>query len=296
MHRVVIGALVAAAIGCSGPVGPDPVPPPDPGPITSNTPPVVTSIRVQGTRVNQPAGMADVLEDVAVTATVIDAETPVTGLKFIWTANAGTFIGTGPIVTWRAPAQAVAPTTVRIDLAVVEPYTSQGRAAENRVTAFATVALHDSIREVGDLSRQFLLDFSDSRLSVEHVMRNFQPGCYGTPLEIGDVTRNREDFTIQESSVGAATTTVAFGGTCPFRGRKGDACARVPVFWRSEAKRDLYNSAGQLILKKGESTTAQGVDQVAAVYDRDQKLWKLCDSAFDSGATSLAEPLRGLVP
>ena len=295
MHRLVISALVAAAIGCSGPVTPTPIPP-DPGPITNNTPPVVTAVRVQGARANQPAGMADVLEDVAVTAMVTDAETPIAGLQFIWMAGAGTFTGTGASVMWRAPAQALSPTAVRIDLAVVEPYTSQGRAVENRVTAFATVALHDSIREVGDLSRQFLLDFSNSSLPVEHVMRNFQPSCYGTPLEVGDVTRNREDFTILESSVGAATTTVAFGGKCPFRGRDGDACARVPVFWRSQAKRDLFDARGRLVLRRGELTTAQGVDQVAAMYDRDHKQWMLCDSAFDSGATSLTEPIRGLVP
>jgi len=292
--RFLIGALVAMAVSCTGPISPTP-PPPDPGPITTNMPPVIGALRVQGARANQPPSFADLQEEVEVSATVTDQETVVANLGFRWTATVGTFAGTGPTVKWRAPAQAATPTDVRIDLEVVESYMSQGRPAENRVTGFTIIALHDSIREVSEMSRQFLLDFSDSTLSVEHVMRNFQPGCYGTAAEVGDVTRNRADFTIVASDVGPAATTVGFGGSCRFRNRRGDACSRVPVFWLSRAKRDLYNSSGRLVLKKDELATAQGVDQVAAMYYGDQKRWKLCDSQFESGATSLT-PISGLVP
>ena len=84
------------------------------------------------------------------------------------------------------------------------------------------------------MARQFLLDFSDSSIrDVDYIMRNFEPGCYGTADERQQVQDNRADYRIVDSSVGPATTTVGFGGVCPFRSRPGDACARVPVMWDS---------------------------------------------------------------
>jgi hypothetical protein len=92
-------------------------------------------------------------------------------------------------------------------------------------------------------------------------------------------------------------TAVGFGGACVFRSRRGDACSRVPVFWRSRAIRDVYDSRGRLYLRKGEIDTASGVDQLAAMYYPAQKRWRLCDSSFDPASTSLhAEQVRGLVP
>jgi hypothetical protein len=71
----------------------------------------------------------------------------------------------------------------------------------------------------------------------------------------------------------------------------------VPVFWRSRANRDIYDSRGRLYLRKGEIDTASGVDQLAAMYYPAQKRWRLCDSSFESGKTSLdAEEISGLVP
>ena len=65
------------------------------------------------------------------------------------------------------------------------------------------------------MARQFLLDFSDSSIrDVDYIMRNFEPGCYGTADERQQVQDNRHDYRIVESSVGSATTTVGFGGVC----------------------------------------------------------------------------------
>ena len=58
------------------------------------------------------------------------------------------------------------------------------------MSAAPTLRLHDSVREVGDMARQFLLDFADSSIrDVAYVMRNFEPGCYGTQDETDQVTR-----------------------------------------------------------------------------------------------------------
>jgi hypothetical protein len=159
--------------------------------------------------------------------------------------------------------------------------------------------LHDSVREVSDLARQFLEDFSDSRITdVGYIMRHFEPNCYGTAEESGQVSDNRVNFTIIESKIDPPKTTVRFGGFCSFRNKQGDACSRVPVYWKSVAKRDVYNSDGTLHARAGETTVAgPAVDQVAAMYYRDQKRWRLCDSSFDPGSTSLqALRVKGLVP
>ena len=86
--------LVLALAGCGGgdggsPIGPGPGPGPQPGP--ANQPPVIDGVAVSTQRVE-----ADT--EVTVTATVRDVETPVEALRFDWTADAGTFAGTGPTV------------------------------------------------------------------------------------------------------------------------------------------------------------------------------------------------------
>lgn len=300
---LILGFVVALAVACSGggmtptPTAPGPVTP-DPGPVVTNTPPVIGAFTVQGTRTNEPPNFADVSEDLPISVEVTDAESPVGELTFNWSAAVGTFSGSGRSITWKAPAEAATPITVTINLEIVETYTSQGKSVENKVTGSTTVSLHNSIKEVGDLARQFLLDFSDSSLDVPYVMRNFQPDCYGTDSETSDVANNRSNFNIIQSNVAASATTVKFGGICTFRAKPGDGCARVPVYWKSVAKKDLYDGfTGELALRKGQTEEASGVDQVAAMYYRDQGRWRLCDSQFDSSSTTLkAASIRGLVP
>jgi hypothetical protein len=304
-HRCLILALVAATAACSSPtptnpsVTPPVAPPPvDPGPVVNNTPPVIGKFTVQGTRTNEPPNFAEVSEEVPVSVEVTDAESAVTDLKFNWTAAIGTFIGSGPKVIWKAPDKLETPTVVTLNLEVVETYTSQGKQVTNNPTGSTTIAAHDSVKEVGEMATRFLLDFSDSSKDTPTVMRNFQPGCYGTADETAQVSNNRANFTIINSSVTLLSTTVRFGGSCPFRNLAGDACARVRVYWKSVAKRDVYDDFGSLYARAGAQVEAgPAIDQVAAMYYRDQQAWRLCDSAFDPGNTSLrAATIRGLVP
>lgn len=266
--RIVACALATIVAACgSSPMAPGP----NPQPPANNTP-VIVSIRIQGSRPNEPANFADVGETVGVSAEVRDDETPVSQLQFVWSSSVGTFSGNGPIVTWQAPAATAAPANVPLRLEVVERYgpASSPTAFEHRVSSSADVRLHDSAREVGDMARQFLLDFSDSSIrDVDYIMRNFEPGCYGTADERQQVQDNRTDYRIIDSAVGSATTTVGFGGVCAFRSRPGDACARVPVMWDS------------VKLSSGERGVVRGIDQVAAVYVRSRGEWRLCDSQFD---------------
>jgi hypothetical protein len=303
IHYIALGFVIAIAAACGGgPTVPGGInPPPDPGPIVTNAPPVIGKFTVQGIRSNEPANFADVVEDLPINVVVTDPEPSSIELKFNWSAAVGTFTGTGRSVIWKAPADATTPADIAINLEIVETYTSQGKNVENKVTGSTTVRLHNSVKEVTDLAELFLRDFSDSSKDVPTTMRNFQPGCYGTEEEAGQVAANRLNFTIRESRVGIppTKTTVAFGGVCLFRSKPGDACARVPVYWKSQANRDVYNPiTGQLDIRAGAMTEAgPGVDQVAAIYSRDLKQWKLCDSQFDPEHTSLrAAQIRGLVP
>src|SRR5262249_21070904 len=69
----------------------------------TNEPPIIASTVVRGTNPREPVQFADLDESVAVSATVTDAETPVSSLQFTWSSSVGRFSGSGPTVTWIAP-------------------------------------------------------------------------------------------------------------------------------------------------------------------------------------------------
>lgn len=272
-------ALIAGACGGSpsspGPaVQPQPPAPQPVAPAPPNNPSVIESIAAKGRRSREPVSFADLGEAIDLTAKVHDDETPVDELEFQWSAAVGTFEGSGPGVTWHAPDAATTPMAVDVTLKVIEKYGYPGAAKiyQQDVSSSVAISLHNSTAELGDMSRQFLLDFSDSTIrDVAYIMRNFLPGCYGTAEEIAQVTENRRRYRIVESRVDAASTTVNFGGTCPYGPRKtNDACTAVPVFWRSQDM-DHHNTEERVA----------GIDWLASVYNSDKQRWFLCDSAFD---------------
>jgi hypothetical protein len=285
------GACAAALlfIACgSSPNGPASVPPPPGGGVTppANNPPVIVSIVVQGTRAKEPSGFADVGEAVRVTAYVRDDETALDQLQFNWSAPLGTFSGTGPSVTWQAPRQGTTPVQVALTLEVVERYGTAPSTLEHRISKTGTLALHDSVKEVGDMARQFLLDFSDSNLrNVDYIMRNFGsahtcPDVREIDSERSDVINDRTNYQILDSRIGSAHVAVNFGGTCPFREKRGDACAVVPSYWQS------------LDLKTKAVGAVDGDDNLAAAYSAAGDRWWLCSSDYDGVSVSGA-PLRG---
>jgi hypothetical protein len=296
VRRALLTCLLAAVVASAGSCGGSnigPTPPPggnggngggggNPNP-PANSQPVIESIAVQGSRPRQPANFADLGEVIAVSAKVRDAETPVDQLVYAWTATAGSFSGTGANVTWQAPATApvavegLTPATVTLTLTITEKFGHPGGplSFEQSVWNTVNVALHDSAKEVGDMSRQFLLDFSDTNIKdANYIMRNF--GSAATCPEPGEVDSEREDvirnftfFRMQNFNIGAPSVTVNFGGTCPVRGRRGDACALIPVFWDSI---DTRNNT---------RTPTAGTDIIAAAYSPKDVRWFLCASNYD---------------
>jgi hypothetical protein len=87
-----------------------------------NLPPVITSLTVKGTKPREPEHFADLDETVGVSASISDAEAPVSNLMLAWSADAGNFTGTGPSVTWTAPHDYATPTSLMLTLTVTERY------------------------------------------------------------------------------------------------------------------------------------------------------------------------------
>lgn len=239
---------------------------------SNNPPPVIKALVAKGSRKNEPERFADLGETIGLGAAVIDAETPGDALVYRWTASAGTISGSGASVSWTAPATATTPATVTVTLTVLERFvtndTTPPRVVDNTATGGVTIALHDSVKEVGDMATRFLTNFSQSTVPVDVVMQDFLPGCYGTSAERADVEDNRREFLITSWTVSTSpTVTVNFDGTCPFRTRPGDACSASDVEWHS------------IRLSTNANEGVTGVDQVAAVYRGDK--WWLCDSQFN---------------
>jgi len=274
-------AIAIASVACGdGPTRPDPIvdPPPPPPPPVNNSAPVISSITVQGTRRNEPANFADVGDAVAVTAAVTDLETNVDLLQYNWTATLGSFAGTGSRVSWVAPPAAVTPATVTITLEVVERF---GTNQENRVSRTATVALHDSITEVNNMSVRFLTEFSkpQSNQDVNDIMRDFKASVCPVPGEVSEeqtqVRNHYQNFFMHNYSIQPVRVTVEFGGTCidGYGPLRGDACAAVLVMWDST---DLRNNT---------RTTTRGTDHLTAMFVSAENRWWLCSSRLPPSAT-----------
>jgi hypothetical protein len=252
----------------------------------NNPAPTIKSIKAQGSRSNEPAQFADVGEEIEITASVSDDETPSSQLAFEWSADTGTLTGSGSSVKWRAAEEASTPVKRTIALTVIERYATADQSGnvvikENRVEGSTTVSVHDSEREVGDMAVQFLTDFSKSSVSPSQVVRNFTESCRGRDAELDDVRHNRNCFVINEYTIGDPSVTIRFDGTCSYRGRTADACVSVPARWEVTGK--SCDDDDSDTLDPGEHGVAKGTDFVTAVYEKSR--WYLCDSDFEGEST-----------
>ena len=258
---LVLALIVSGSCG-SSPMSPGPVTPP----VTAvNTPPVVESIVASATR-------AEVETDVTITATVRDAETPVAQLKYEWRADAGTFTGEGASVRWRAPKGAPTPADYAIRLTVTETYSASnavGGSQQNIVNATSPVIrLHDSPKELGDLSMSFLGDFANSSVSPSTCIRDFSDSCRGKADEKADIEWNREHFVVVGSSLRLQNVTVGANG---MTGNMSVACRFTSRITKCEP--------GDSGCAVGAVGTVAGDCRLTAVYE--QQRWWLCSSNFD---------------
>lgn len=262
---------------------------PPPAPPSRNTPPTIVSLAAQGSRRGEPARFAELGEEIAVTAVVEDAETPLDALKYEWTSESTAAIsGSGRSVAWRAPASGSTPVSAGITLTVIERFTSVDSAGvpvqnENRVSREIVVRVHDSATELRERAKRFLDLFSQSSVAPDEVMRDFQDGCgaggTGKRDERNDVDRNRTQFLILDWFVGTPHVTIDFGGVSPFRARQADGWAAVDVTWRS---RCLVVETSRGCPAVGFIKNDAGTDWVTAHFDEATDRWWLCDSDYEA--------------
>ena len=141
------------------------------------------------------AERTEVNTDVTFTAVVKDEDTSVDQLKFEWKADAGTFSGEGPSVKWRAPTDISTPADYTITLTVTETYGAPdalGVRPKNVSTATSpAIRVHNSPKELGDMSILFLKDFATSSTPSSTCLRNFSDSCPGKAEEKSDIDNNR---------------------------------------------------------------------------------------------------------
>ena len=240
----------------------------------TNAPPVISSLRAVGSGPNEPAGYRRHERGAAPSRpSVTDAETPVSDLTFEWTADAGTFSGTGPSVKWKAPAVFGSPVTAKItrdghgavhrDRRHREPCSerAQGVGRDERVGA----RLGEGKRRDGDgISHRFLELVGQPRGRCAVFLRRV-PRHGRTSWRTSRTTAPRTLITAHK--LGSPGVTINFGGACAFESTAGDACISLSCEFTSTVK------------ATGRQAVARGTCYLTSVY-RDSK-WQLCDSNYD---------------
>ena len=258
-----IACLALAVLATCGDSGPGPSKPPPPPPV--NTPPQIRSLTASDARAE-----ADV--PLTLTAVVEDAETPVANLEYAWGAAVGTFVGTGPRVTWIAGQTVATPADVLITLTVTERFTSGTTQGENRVTSTTSVRLHNSPRELRDMSLRFLGDFANSRVSPEQCVSEFSDSCSGKSEELADVQRNRHDYEILSSSLRHTSLSIA--------GNRLTATVHTACSFTSKVITNQVVDPGCQNCKLGDVGSTSGDCVTTNVYERGR--WWLCTSSYVS--------------
>ena len=280
---VVAALLVACGGHSSGPSAPDTGSGggtgANPG---TNTPPAIESITPSTTRV-------EVNAPITVTAVVTDAETPVSALTFKWTSDNGSFDGTGSTVTWQPAADAATPADYSLTLTVTESYTSSGQARTNTASKSISVHVNNSPKELADLSMRFLTNFANSSVSPETCVSEFSGSCSGKAAELSDISDNRHDFLVLNSTLSPTGVDIASSQTsatvhtfCSFTSRvittqpRSGGCLASPGAC-------AFNSVQSV---KGDCYTTN-------VYEAGQ--WRLCASHFtpQSGSSAFARAFFG---
>jgi hypothetical protein len=238
--------------------------------VTTNVAPVINSIVAKGSLSGEPSNYSDAGETLTVTASVTDTETAPANLTYQWTADSGSFSGSGATVTWQpATTGGSSGASAILTLTVIEKY-GPSNTLEHKVSKSVKVVVHDSKKESGNVCKLFLTEFSDSNISAAVATRNFSTSLCpdGSADELKDVTDNRLRYTILDHVLGDPVVTLNFGGTCSYASRPGDACVSMYCEWKST------------VLATSTTEHVGGTCYLTTVYDPNIDAWQLCWSNF----------------
>ena len=215
------------------------------------TPPVIVSI--SGPTSRRESGV-----DIPIVA-VVRAETPLAELSYAWAANVGSISGNGATATFRMAPGIQKGLDVLVTLTVTESrklgdFKVVGQAAPFRV--------HDSVAELKEISRRFLMDlFGNSSIPPVSCLVDFSengPCKQGRADELQDLINHRRDYVVLDRRMNGQQ--VVFSGP--------DAARVDNDAWFM----DLYRSTGRV-------GTTSGNFPLTAVYETQR--WWLCASGFD---------------
>lgn len=273
--RLALASLVFLLASACGSTPAQPAPPPVVTPPKPNEAPVITSLTTASPRVE--AG-----EEVAVAASVEDAETPIDQLSYQWSAAPvnGEFLGTGRNVRWRAPRLQRTPDLYSLSLLVTEMYASGGGPAENKVLKTVSIHYNDSPTEITRIGSRFLTElFPDFSVSPQAAVQDFTDSCREKANELSDVTNNRINFHILSGTY--TDITVAIDSAKTFADVSG-RCTFVDI--PTDPANPNY----------GKRESVSGICTLTAVYENWR--WLLCSSHFKGLGTVLLGHAQYRVP
>ncbi|MGE3344599.1 MAG: hypothetical protein AB7L71_14310 [Vicinamibacterales bacterium] len=200
LRAAIAGWVVAlVASGCSSPTAP-----PKPPVVDPSSAPLIQSISV-------PTSRVETGQNVAISAEVVDAETPLTQLVYAWTASAGTITGTGATATWTHPAGITSGVDVTVTLTVTDTYDAveNNQIVKKQYVVSRTSSafrVHDSEAESKELARRFLIDlFGNSNIPAGECLIDFADVCadvdYGKNDEFDDIVENRQLVNIRSATM-----------------------------------------------------------------------------------------------
>ena len=240
---------------------------------TGNQPPIIQAITVS------PRVEANTSVDVV--AVVQDQETNPASLTYEWSADAGSFSGTGASVRWLAPS-ITSPTTSELRLTVIERYTvpiagGGEEPRENRTSGTTTVRLNESPREITGLAQTFIDDFIHSDRTPDFCVRNFSSSCPGKQDELNDIRDNRRLFVNDPAQSSMGSGSIGFYDIPDISRRKV-----VPVAQAGFADFLAPCRFAATRISGGAFSISTGTCRLTTIYENFS--WHLCDSNFLTGS------------
>lgn len=220
---------------------------------------------------------ADAGVPIEVRASVQDADTEPSKLAYAWSAPVGEFIGSGPTVSWRPPAEVPSPGPIALTLTVTDPYTLTDAdgvpdTRENKVSGTLAVNVNNSPKEISDLVLTFLDDFVHPERTAAHCVRNFSDNCVGKQEEFSDITNNRARYVIDPARSSFRIHSITYQVA-----RNGALTSSPNVStWATVLAPCKFGSTERAT---GVFGVADGTCRLTTTFENFR--WRLCDSRFD---------------